>query len=112
MHCKGKWHYIDTPVTLTAREIKITNHNSQRNINRRKLENYITDIYSLGSHFEFLPLSSLHNGSDDWNRPVRGCMLVAKAGSSTVVTSTTATEMKNIRQRQTDRQTECVRWIE
>lgn len=57
---------------------------------------------SLGSHFEFLPLSSLHIGSDDWNRPVRGCMLVAKAGSSTVVTSTTATEVKNIRQ--TDRQ--------
>ena len=59
---------------------------------------------SLGSHFEFLPLSSLHIGSDDWNRPVRGCMLVAKAGSSTVVTFATATEMKNIRDRQTDRQ--------
>ena len=35
---------------------------------------------SLGSHFEFSPHSSLHIGSDDWNRPVRGCMLVAKAG--------------------------------
>jgi hypothetical protein len=31
-------------------------------------------------------------------------MLVAKAGSSTVVTSTSATEMKNIRERQTDKQ--------
>jgi len=31
-------------------------------------------------------------------------MLVAKAGSSTVVTSTTATEVKNIRDTQTDRQ--------
>jgi hypothetical protein len=59
---------------------------------------------SLGSHFEFLPPSSLHIGSDDWNRPVRGCMVVPKAGSSTVVTSTTAIEMKNIRDRQTDRQ--------
>jgi len=59
---------------------------------------------SLGSHFEFLPLSSLHIGSDDWNRPVRGCMLVAKESSSTVVTSKTATEMKNI-----NRQTECGR---
>jgi hypothetical protein len=29
-------------------------------------------------------------------------MLVAKAGSSTVVTYTTATEMKNIRERQTE----------
>ena len=63
---------------------------------------------SLGSHFEFLPLSSPHIGSDDWNKPVRRCMLVAKAGSSTVVTSTTATEMKNIR----DRQTECGRRIQ
>jgi hypothetical protein len=58
---------------------------------------------SLGSHFEFLPLHSLHIGSDDWNRPVRGCMVVAKAGSSTVITSKTATEIKNMGEIERDR---------
>ena len=106
MHCRGRWYYINTPVTLTVHEIKIKNHTSQRYINRNKLENYIADMYSLGSHFEFLPLSSLHIGSADWYRPVRGCMLVAKAGSSTVVTSKTATEMKNITERERERERE------